>query len=92
MKAFVNTKSRRPDGSYDSYLTQSVDVKECPLPWQEKGLSFTATGYGVRITTRYMVRWLGRWRRVYACQISNAGSLFIGKKFDPQLTVTIERC
>lgn len=91
MKAYVHTKSRRPDGSYDSYLTQSVDVKECPLWWQVKGLSFTASGYGVRIPTSYMIKWLGRWRRVYACQISNSGSLYIGKSFDPQLTVDIER-
>ena len=55
------------------------DAKESPLPWQERGLSFTASGYGLKIPTRYMIRVRNRWRRVYCCQMSNAGSLYIGK-------------
>ena len=55
------------------------DAKEKPLWWQERGLSYTASGYGRKIPTRYMVRVGNRWRRVYCCQIGNAGSLYIGK-------------
>jgi len=52
-----------------------------PLWWQVAGLSFTASGYGKRIPTQYMVRFPGerRWRRVYCCVFSNAGTCFVGK-------------
>lgn len=89
MKAYINTKHHRDDGTFDSYLTVSVDVKESPLWWQEQGLQFTASGYGSRIPTRYMVRFNGKWRRVYCICYSNSGTLFIGKKYDPCLTVSI---
>lgn len=91
MKAYIHTKARRDNGGFDSYLTQAVDVKEKPLPWQIAGRSYTASGYGARIPTRYMVRFNGRWRRVYCAIYSNIGSLFIGKQFDECLTVQIDR-
>jgi hypothetical protein len=56
-----------------------VESKDEPLWWQERGLSFTASGYGKRIPTRHMVRYQGRWRRVYICCFSNAGTAYIGK-------------
>lgn len=90
MHAYIKTKARRPDGSYDSYLTVSVECKEAPLRWQDQGLSFTASGYGSRIPTRYMVKYNGKWRRVYCIQHSNAGTCFIGKKYDSTLTVGID--
>ena len=34
-----------------------VESKVAPLWWQEKGLSFTASGYGGRIPLPYMVHW-----------------------------------
>jgi hypothetical protein len=66
-------------GSAGFESTVPFEAKEVPLWWQEKGLSYTATGYGRKIPTRYMVRVRGLWRRVYACQISNAGTCYIGK-------------
>jgi hypothetical protein len=66
-------------GSAGFESTVPFEAKETTLWWQEKGLSYTATGYGRKIPTRYMVRIQGRWRRVYACQISNAGTCYIGK-------------
>ena len=54
------------------------DVMEKPLWWQEKGLTYTATGYGSRIPSRYMVHFHGKWRRVYLCIFSNIGTCFIG--------------
>jgi hypothetical protein len=49
-----------------------------PLWWQDKGLSYTATGYGSKIPTRYMVRTIDqRWRRVYCAIFSNAGTLYV---------------
>lgn len=57
----------------------AVEVKESPLPWQAQGLQQTASGYGKRLATEYMVRVGGRWRRVYCYCFSNAGTLFIGR-------------
>ena len=59
--------------------TIAVDHREAPLWWQERGLTYPASGYGNRIPSRHMVRWQGRWRRVYVCQYGNAGTAYIGK-------------
>ena len=56
-----------------------VEAKVDMLPWQAQGLSYTASGYGRAIPTMYKVKWRGKWRRVYCCQISNAGTAYIGK-------------
>ena len=56
-----------------------VESKVELLWWQDKGVSFTVSGYGARIPSAYMVRWKGRWRRVYLAQYSNAGSAYIGR-------------
>lgn len=90
MKAYIHTKARRAGGGFDSYQTQAVEVKEKPLWWQEAGLSYTASGYGSRIPTRYMVKLNGRWRRVYCIVYSNSGTLFLGRSFDECLTVQIQ--
>jgi hypothetical protein len=82
MKAYLKTKSIRKDGSFDSFLTISVPVVSKPLWWQEKGLSYTASGYGPRIPTRYMVKVNNKWQRVYCCIYSNIATCFIGKKYD----------
>ncbi len=81
MKAYLHTKNIRPDGGLDSLRTFSADAKESPLWWQERGMSYTASGYGKRIPTRYMVRLNGKWRRVYCCISSNIGTFYIGEFF-----------
>lgn len=91
MKAYIHSKSRRHDGRFDNYFTVEVPIKEKILPWQASGLSYTKSGYGARIPTPYMIRYNGRWQRVYCCIYSNVGSLFIGKKLDECLTVQIDR-
>lgn len=78
MKAYVHSKHLRPDGTSDTFHTFQVDAKENPLWWQERGLSYTASGYGKRIPTRYMVQLNGKWRRVYCCVYSNSGICYIG--------------
>jgi hypothetical protein len=85
--AYYNTKNARSDGRYDCYLTQSVECAESPLWWQEKGLSFTASGYGARIPARYKVKINGKWRRVYCKIYSNNGTLYIGKSNESHLNV-----
>lgn len=89
MQAYIHTRSARADGTLDSFLTVRADHKDAPLWWQLRGLTYTATGYGKRIPTRHMVRFNGRWRRVYCCIFSNASGLYIGKLSDG-LTVTID--
>lgn len=59
------------------FLTESVEVKRQPMAHHLAGLCFTATGYGSRIPTEYMVKWCGRWRRVYCRIYSNNGTLYI---------------
>jgi len=37
----------------------------------------TASGYGGKIPTRHMIRYAGRWRRVYAMLYSNSGTAYV---------------
>ena len=57
----------------------SVEVKTHPLWWQERGLSYTSTGYGRKIPTTKMLRLPGchRWRRVYCTIFSNIGTCWV---------------
>ena len=70
--------------------TESVPVRHVPLDWQRAGLTWTATGYGERIPTEYQVKVAGRWRRVYAFQISNAATLFIGRNLRTGTVVNLD--
>ena len=72
------------------FPTVCVPHKDAPLWWQEGGLSYTASGYGNRIPSRHMVRWQGRWRRVYVCQYSNASTAYIGKPGAWLATVSLD--
>lgn len=62
--------------------SMQVPTKVVKLAWQKSGLSYTATGYGARIATSVMVRFKGKWRRVYCRIYSNSGTCFIGKWSD----------
>jgi hypothetical protein len=79
LTAFVHGSYYREDGNIDTCYTVEVPIVEKPLWWQERGLSYTSTGYGSRIPTRYMVQFNGKWRRVYCRVYSNNGTLYIGK-------------
>ena len=48
-----------------------------PLPWQVAGLQKTASGYGIKIPTRYTVTYQGKERRIYADCCSNVASTYI---------------
>ena len=86
MKAYIKTKCRLADGSYDTYQTREVPVKVTAQPWKGR----TASGYGCSLPTDYMVFWNSRWQRVKFICYSNCGTAYIGKKFDPQVTVDID--
>lgn len=79
IQAYINGATYDAKGIPSCSSTVSVECKLKPLWWQERGLMYTATGYGARIPTRYMVRFNGKWRRVYARCYSNNATLYIGK-------------
>jgi mRNA-degrading endonuclease HigB of HigAB toxin-antitoxin module len=57
-----------------------VKGEEKLLWWQVKGLSYTASGYGSKIPTRWMVTVNGRKYRVYCSVYSNIGTCYIKRK------------
>ena len=78
------------------YRTESVEIEERPMSHHANlRLTWTASGYGARIPTPYMVKWLGRWRRVYAACFSNVASHYIRTSADSdnggRIFVSIER-
>lgn len=82
MKAYIQTKSTRQNGTFDSFCTVAVPCIEKPLWWQDQGLQYTSSGYGAKIPTRYMIKWQGKWRRVYLRIYGNIGTCYIGKIAD----------
>jgi hypothetical protein len=50
----------------------------------------TQSGYGSRIPTDYIVKYLGRWHRVYCRIFSNIGTTYIRSRGE-QILVDIER-
>lgn len=59
------------------YLTLAVEHKEKPLYHHIHGLNYTATGYGSKLPTRYMVRFNNRWYRVYSVCYSNVSTEYV---------------
>ena len=59
---------------------EELEVKTAILPWQELGLSFTASGYGKKIPTSYKVKYNNRWKRVYSICYSNVSTEYIIEK------------
>lgn len=55
----------------DTSLVTEVKATQQPTYGQ------TADGYGGKIPTRYMVRYAGRWRRIYAMAYGNSASLYV---------------
>jgi hypothetical protein len=63
----------------DTDIIESLIVR--PLQWQERGLSFTASGYGSRIPTVYVASCFDKKiRRVYCTTYSNVGTCWIKVK------------
>lgn len=89
MEAFVHSSSARPDGTRDSFLTMRVEYRHAPMPHHRAGLTWTASGYGDRIPTEHMIKYLGRWRRVYCRIYSNCGTLYLGKRISEGLIVSL---
>lgn len=75
---FADAVSYYPD--YQKIYCDKEDLFISELPWQKLGLSYTRTGYGNKIPTRYMINFEGRNYRVYCRQFSNAGTYYIIRK------------
>ena len=51
-----------------------------PLPHHKMGKQFTASGYGSKIPSPYMVKRNNRWYRIYIMIFSNSGTAYIISK------------
>lgn len=89
IKAYLHFGGPFTDKQPCTRLTIETTAKESYLWWQEKGLSFTASGYGSRIPTTYLVQYNNRWYRVYCAVYSNVGTCYIISKGKPLATVDI---
>jgi hypothetical protein len=72
------------------FLTIKTEARENLLPWQKRGLSYTATGYGRKIPSTWQVKFEGTWRRVYICCFSNSGTAYITSKGKPLARVDLD--
>lgn len=75
-KEFTTADVTRMDSAYPRiYLGEyHEELVDAPLDWQAAGLQQTASGYGLKLTTRYKINYNGRAYRVYCTCISNVGS------------------
>ena len=64
-------------GTQGPFQTVSAPYKHAPMAHHLRGLQWTASGYGRAIPSEHMVKWEGRWRRVYVCRQGNAGTAFL---------------
>ena len=62
-----------------THSRSDIPSKREPLPHHKLGLQYTASGYGRRIPSEWMVKLPGsnRWRRVYVCIYSNTGTAYV---------------
>jgi hypothetical protein len=75
---FETVKSGPRAGELVRLTCNGPAVMVRPLWWQDRGLSYTATGYGSKIPTRFMVRTINqKWRRVYCAIFSNSGIYYV---------------
>lgn len=84
---FLHGHTERADGTKDSFWSLEAPAKDAPMRHHLAGLSWTATGYGAAIPSRLMVKFNGRWRRVYVRQYSNAGTAYIKAPAGQVITV-----
>ena len=63
--------------SYNKYFSTPVKGVRKPLWHHEHGLSYTASGYGSRLPTEWMIRHEKKLYRIYCVIYSNAGSIYV---------------
>jgi hypothetical protein len=88
--SFLHSDGEQVAGSYWKMKGDvTFKTREKLLPWQERGLMYTASGYGIKIPTTKQLFILNRWRRVYCDIFSNSGMCYV--IVDGQ-EVTIDDC
>lgn len=75
MKKFTDEDAQVYAGGR-AIMAGNEDLIERPLQWQKDGLQQTASGYGAKLNSGYMVHFNGRLYRVYIVQWGNAGSAY----------------
>ena len=79
----ITVQTTNTPGFWDTErLVDHYDLLVDLPPHMKAGLSYTATGYGFRIPTRFMVVVNGKRRRIYSCCFSNVETLFIGPSLE----------
>ena len=73
MEFFLQFKSDHND----CFHTVKVEAKEKEMKHHRLGLQYTATGYGTKLPTRYMLRFDGRWYRMYSICYSNVSTEYV---------------
>ena len=76
MKKFTTT-DRETGGPFPRISCDKEDLIDNPLWFHVQGLQETASGYGKKLTTRYMIHYNGKKRRIYCACFSNAGTCYI---------------
>lgn len=80
---YLHGHCERADGRKDNFWTREVESKDAPMRHHRMGLSWTASGYGAAVPSTRMVKFNGRWRRVYV----NSGTAFIKAPAGETITV-----
>ena len=76
--SFLHSDGEQITGAYWTAKSELVfPTREKLLPWQERGLMYTPTGYGTKIPTRKQLFVLNRWRRVYSDIFANSGTAYV---------------
>ena len=65
-----------------TYIDGPFTLTDKPLWWHLKGLQQTASGYGRKLTSRYVILLPGerKPRRLYVVQFSNSGTHYVVRK------------
>lgn len=76
--SFIHSDGEQITGAYWTAKNGvQFEAREKLLPWQARGLMYTASGYGKKIPTSKQLFILGRWRRVYCDIFSNSGVCYV---------------
>ena len=87
MKLFTEKDIQPPDNGWDGRMETGAispgwdkTMVQKFLYWQKMGLQQTASGYGSKLTTPWMINFEGRLHRIYAVCWSNSGTCYFVTK------------
>jgi hypothetical protein len=80
MKQFTASDVHRPESAFPRIYCDTSQLAHCPLDWQKRGLSQTASGYGSKLTSSFKISYEGKLYRLYTICFSNSGSTYFTVK------------